>query len=89
MPVVDLLAREVVKLCRWIARDLGRDSLEEVMERLVARYQHPRAVLEVAAQRTEQRLLSGWHRRRDRAKKARLPSEVTKYDVADRLAEYL
>ena len=89
VPVVELLAREVVKLCRWIARDLGPASLEAVMEQLVARYHHPRTVLEVAARRTGGRLFSRWHRRRDRCKKARMPSEVTKYDVTDRLAAYL
>lgn len=89
VPVIDLLAREVFKLCRWIVRDMGRSTLGEVIERLMCRYRPARPILEMGVERTRGRAFSWWHRRRDRVRKRRNPETVTKYDLCDRIAVYL
>ncbi len=87
--VVDLLAYEVVKLCRWIARDWNPVRISDIASRLVGHYSMIPQVLYRAISITTNRPFSWWHRLRDQRKKQKFPHEVTKYDVVDAIARSL
>jgi hypothetical protein len=85
-PVAGLLAKEVVKLCRWIARDWHPDRLLQIVECLWKHYASLRGVLETAVQGTYRHSSPFWRRLRNAQKKRRSVGEVTKYDVVDAIA---
>jgi tRNA A-37 threonylcarbamoyl transferase component Bud32 len=82
-------AVEVAKLLRWAVRDLGIEHLRPALERLVEAYRDRREILERVVARVLDRPVQFFHRRRDRRRKRARPGEVTKYDIADALAEML
>jgi hypothetical protein len=80
-PVVDLLAREVVKLCRWAACDWGPDKLPYITKRLLAYHASLPDVLETAVRRNYGRSPSLWRRLRNAPMWRRSVQEVTEDDV--------
>lgn len=84
-------AIEIGKFCRWSMRDLaGRTA--EVAEIIVQTYTDSSAglparggLLDLLIARTLSRPFQFFHRWQDRRHKARFPSDITKYDVADAL----
>jgi tRNA A-37 threonylcarbamoyl transferase component Bud32 len=82
-PAAESAAIEVAKLARWIARDLGRERLDEVLGAVVEAYRGQRELLELLVRRIRGRPWQLFHRWRDRRRRRRDPGEVTKYDVAD------
>ena len=87
--VMELLACEVVKLCRWIARDWNPARISDITDRIVACYSTIPQVLQMAVSLTADRPFSWWHRLRDQRKKRKTPNDVTKYDVVDAIAHSL
>lgn len=85
----DAAAIETAKFCRWTARDLGIDTLPELMNRLVEAYHDDPLVLRRIVRRTQGRPFQFFHRWQDRKRKRKQPTEVTKYDIADALAQAL
>lgn len=57
--VVELLACEVVKLCRWIARDWNPDRISDISDRLVTCYSAIPQVLNTAVRLTNDRPFRG------------------------------
>ena len=88
-PLEEAAAIEAAKFCRWTARDLGSASLPEVVERMVAAYRAQPGLLRRIVSRTCERPFQFFHRWQDRRRKQRQPQEVTKYDIADALAQAL
>lgn len=82
-PLVPLLASEVTKLCRWIARDWRPEKLPSIIESLTGLYVQTPVILQVAVEQTCRGPFEWLHRLRDRRKKTRNPAEVTKFDVVD------
>lgn len=83
----EMAAIETAKFSRWSARDIGRDALPELMTHLVDAYQDQLSVLRQIIRRTNGRTFQFFHRWQDRKRKRKHPAEVTKYDIADTLAE--
>ena len=87
--VREAAAVEIGKLSRWAVRDLGMQHCRAALGELLKAYAGRRELLERVVQRVHGRRLQFLHRWRDRRKKAAQPGEVTKYDIADALAEVL
>ena len=87
--VVESTAVEAATMCRWIVRDLGRTSLDKVVEIMASSYQNQQDLLQIIVQRTTARPGQFYHRWRDRQRKRKNPQEITKYDIADVLAKIL
>ncbi len=88
-PLDDMVCREMAKLCRWVARDMGRDSLEAVVGNMVKAYQEKEELLRRIVELTIGRPFQIIHRLRDLRKKKANPGDVTKYDIADTLKKAL
>lgn len=88
-PVTQLLACEVTKLCRWIARDWRHGSLARVVELLAIHYADLPTILSAAVERTLGGPFQWWHRRSSERKKSRISGEVSKFDVADEIFKRL
>jgi hypothetical protein len=86
---VEAAAIELGKLCRWAVGDLGAACCREILEPVLDVYRDRRVILERIVQQTLGRPFQWVHRRRDRRLKARSPGQVTKYDIADALADML
>ena len=78
---------EVATTSRWIVRDLGIESLEEVLKLVVAAYKGQESLLRLIVDRTTGRPFQFYHRWKNRKRKRSYPGEVTKYDIADGLAK--
>ena len=85
--VLKAAACELGKLMRWMALDLGRGHLPALAERVAAVYAGLPGVPRELVKITHERPFQGWHRWRDRRRKAKAPEAVTKYDVADALRD--
>jgi hypothetical protein len=90
VPILDSVSIELATTARWIVRDMGKDHLHSVAERMAPAYfEHHRPVLKRVVSRTRSRPFQFIHRRNDRKKKLANPAEVTKYDIADSLNRIL
>jgi len=78
---------EVATTCRWIVRDLGIESIEQVLKLLVVAYASQEPLLKLIVDRTTARPFQFFHRWKNRKRKLLRPDEVTKYDIADELAK--
>jgi len=85
--VIELASIEIATICRWIVRDLGIDYVQEVLKRMVAVYKGQDNLLKPIVKRTSGRPFQFYHRWQDERKKVANPKDVTKYDIADGLAE--
>lgn len=85
--VLEWASIEVASTCRWIVRDLGIESLEEVLKLVVAAYKDQESLLRLIVDRTTGRPFQFYHRWKNRKRKFARPEEVTKYDIADGLAK--
>lgn len=85
--IQELAALETAKLTRWIVRDCGRQFLAEITDCLMKVYGTDDGILETIVNRTRGRPCQWYHRWVDRNRRKQNPSEVTKYDIADTLAE--
>jgi hypothetical protein len=88
-PITDLVCKEIAKFCRWAVRDMGRDSLSEVVTIVREVYHQHLGLLERIIALPTHRPFQFFHRFRDARKKKRYPGEVTKYDIADGLKHSL
>jgi len=80
--VSDLIGIEVAKFIRWSARDLGRNYLQDVLKLMMDIYSDtliPKSIVN----RVHGVPFQVLHRWKDKRKKARCPSNITKYDIAD------
>ena len=87
--LTDSIAIEIAKLCRWVARDMGRAWLDDAVRLLLECYAGQEWLLSRIIDRTSARSFQFIHRWRDRTFKAAFPDEVTKYDVSDCLRRRL
>jgi hypothetical protein len=86
-PVKRSAGEELAKFLRWAARDIGRTSLGAVASLAVGPYSTRRDIVDGIIERALGRRFSFWHERRDRAKHAADPRDVTIMDVARALEE--
>ena len=87
--LTDAAAMEIAKICRWIVRDLGIASMDEVLGIVLKAYAGQEFLLERLVARACDRRLQRYHRFRDWMRKRKDAHEVTKYDIADGLARLL
>jgi len=83
--VLDAASAELATVCRWIVRDLGIDSLKDVLRVMVSAYADQQVLLRRTVNRTTGRPFQFYHRWQDRKRKLAQPQNVTKYDIADAL----
>jgi tRNA A-37 threonylcarbamoyl transferase component Bud32 len=89
LPVKQSGAIELATLCRWMARDMGAETVPEIMMRLVEAFDDCPMVLQLIVERTAGRSFQFIHRWRNEKRKRVHPQDVTKYDIADTLAKLL
>ncbi len=83
------MAIELAKLLRWTVRDVGREHLPSVIQLTVETYGNDNSILTSLVETVCGRPLQPIHRYKDYRKKAKMPNEVTKYDIADGLSSVL
>ena len=84
-PLPDQVVREMAKLFRWMARDLGRERLPAVADLFCDAYAGEEVLLRKLVERTLARPFQWLHRWRDRARRKADPADITKYEVSEAL----
>jgi len=80
---------ELATLCRWIVRDMGQKSLEQVLKQMVTAYKEQEPLLNLVVKRTTARPFQFYHRWKNQRHKMLYPNDVTKYDIADGLTHII
>lgn len=87
--LVNLISKEMAKFCRWACRDMGRDNMTIIVEKLTDIYADHLELLQRIVELTTSSPLQFVHRLRDKGKKKKNPLEITKYDIADAIRKEL
>ncbi len=74
---------ELATITRWIVRDIGIESIEQVVSIANEQYKDLQKIMQLLIDRTLKRPFQTYHRWKDRKRKIKAPNNVTKYDVAN------
>ncbi len=76
---------ELLVLCKWAVRDIGRKYLQKVMQMVAHAYKDQKTLMEIMIDRTAGRPFQFYHRLRNRKYRKQHPDHITKYDIVDAL----